>query len=77
MRARRISVSRFFFLMLVIKMKEIEVLVEVYDDFEKVKEKLKDYNYKGMKKSAFILGLALLITEDWYNYPVPGKVVTQ
>ena len=32
-------------------MKEIEVLVEVYDDIEKVKSKLNKFNYIGLKKT--------------------------
>ena len=32
-------------------MKEIEILVELYDDIEVVKEKLKKFNYIGLKKT--------------------------
>lgn len=32
-------------------MKEIEVLVEVYDEIEKIKEILKDFKYVGLKKT--------------------------
>ena len=31
-------------------MKEIEVLVEVYDDFDKIKKKFKDFKYIGLKR---------------------------
>ena len=32
-------------------MKEIEILVELYDDIEVVKEKIKKFNYVGLKKT--------------------------
>jgi len=32
-------------------MKEIEILVEVYDDIRTVKEKFQKFNYKGLKKT--------------------------
>ena len=32
-------------------MKEIEILVEVYDDIEKIKEALQDFKYMGQKKT--------------------------
>lgn len=32
-------------------MKEIEILVEVYDDIDSIKEKLKNFNYKGLKQT--------------------------
>ena len=30
-------------------MKEIEVLVEVYDNIDSIKDKFKDFNYEGLK----------------------------
>lgn len=32
-------------------MKEIEILVEVYDDMKKIKEVFKDFTYIGLKKT--------------------------
>ena len=32
-------------------MKEIEILVELYDNIEDVKEKFKQFNYEGLKRT--------------------------